>query len=387
MADDLDAPLGLTRPKPPFWVRIPFGILGLALMGLVATVVGVWLIFMRDPSGGEPQAIVKLDRSKTGIAKDDVAVAGSPREGEAARGEPAQQGVAEVTPAPAAGKGLEPVPPRRVPEAIEGQPLSTQPVARVSEKTRWGLLPRIAADGTRPLDVYARPTPRLPQATPRVVLVVGGLGISQTSTQEALRTLPPDVTLAFAPYGASLDRWMQKARSDGHELLLQVPMEPFDYPDNDPGPQTLLVGAPTDANTDRLMTLLGRLTNYVGVINYMGARYTADPTALGSTLAELTRRGLMYVDDGSSSRSIGEAAARTARTPFARADVVIDEVARDDAIRARLAQLEQVARTKGLAVGTASALPISLRNLQPWLQSLDGRGLVLVPVSAVGAQN
>lgn len=387
MADDLEAPLGLTRPKPPFWVRVPFGILGLALVGLVATVVGVWLIFMRDPTGGEPQAVVKLDRSKTGIAKDDVAVAGSPREGDARSdtGEPAQQGIGEI--APAAGKGIEPVSPRRVPEAVEGQPLSTQPIARVAEKTRWGVLPRIAADGTRPLDVYARPTPRRPQSTPRIALVVGGLGISQTSTQEALRTLPADVTLAFAPYGASLDRWMQKARADGHELLLQIPMEPFDYPDNDPGPQTLLVGATTEANTERLTTLLGRLTNYVGVINYMGARYTSDPTVLGSTLTEVTRRGLMYVDDGASSRSVAEAAARAAHTPFARADVVIDEVARDDAVRARLTQLEQIARTKGVAVGTASALPISLRNLQPWIQSLESRGLVLVPVSALAGGN
>ncbi len=387
MADDLEAPLGLTRPKPPFWVRIPFGILGLALVGLVGTVVGVWLIFMRDPTGGEPQAIVKLDRSKTGIAKDDVAVAGSPHETgtRSGSGEPAQQGVAELAPAP--GKGLAPVPPRRVPEAVEGQPLSTQPIARVAEKTRWGTLPRIAADGTRPLDVYARPTPRRPQSTPRIALVVGGLGISQTSTQEALRTLPADVTLAFAPYGASLDRWMQKARTDGHELLLQIPMEPFDYPDNDPGPQTLLVGASAEANTERLTTLLGRLTNYVGVINYMGARYTSDPTVLGGTLGEVTRRGLMYVDDGASSRSVAEAAARAAHTPFARADVVIDEVARDDVVRARLTQLEQIARTKGFAVGTASALPISLRNLQPWIQSLESRGLVLVPVSALAGGN
>lgn len=386
MANDLDAPLGLSRRKPPIWTRIPFGILGLALIGLVGSVLGVWLVFMRDPAAGEPQAVVKLDRSNTGIPKSDVAVAEPQREPDAGRGAdaPAQQGVAEVTPAP--GRGLEPVPPRRVPEVAEGQPLSTQPVPRVAEKTRWGLLPRIASDGTRPLDVYARPVPRRPQSVPRVVLIVGGLGISQTSTQEALRVLGPDVTLAFAPYGASLDRWMQKARADGHELLLQIPMEPFDYPDNDPGPQTLLVAASTDANTDRLMTSLARLTNYVGVVNYMGARYTADSTALAATLTELGRRGLMYVDDGSSSRSTGEATARTTHTPFARADLVIDEIGREDAIRARLTQLEQIARTKGVAIGTASALPISLRALQTWIQTLDGRGLVLVPVSAVASQ-
>ena len=385
MAGDLDAPLGLGRGKRPFWTRIPFGAMALVMVALGGALFGIWATFLRDPRGGEPQAVVRLDRSKTGIAKTDVAVAEA-APSEADRTADAKAGGEGLTEAkPAEGQALTPVAPRRVPEAIEGQPLSTQPIGRVSEKTRWGVLPRVAPDGTRPLDVYARPIPKRPQATPRIALVVGGLGISQTSTQEALRILGPDVTLAFAPYGASLERWMQKARTDGHELLLQIPMEPFDYPDNDPGPQTLLTGASTEANTDRLLTLMGRMTNYVGIVNYMGARYTGDPTALAATLTEIGGRGLMYVDDGSSSRSTAEATARTTRTPFAKTDVVIDEVARDDAIRARLTQLEQVARTRGWAVGSASALPISLRNLESWVKSLEGRGLVLVPVSALVA--
>jgi uncharacterized protein len=383
MTDDLSAPLGLTSTKRSWWRRLPLGVLGGGLLGLTGAVLGVWLAFVRDPSGGEPSTVVKIDRSKTGIPRGDVGVAEPVR--------PANGDGAEMGEAPAAGlseakpitdKGLEAVP-RRVPEAAEGQPLSTAPVQRVSEKTRWGVLPRIAADGSRPFDVYARPVPRRPQATPRVVLIVGGLGISQTSTQEALRVLGPDVTLAFAPYGASLDRWVQRARGDGHELLLQVPMEPFDYPDNDPGPQTLLTTASPDVNTERLMNLLGRLTNYVGVINYMGAKFTADDRALGGVVRELGGRGLMYVDDGSSSRSTAEGVTKASRAPFARGDVVIDAVATDDAISAKLTQLEQVARTKGMAVGTATALPITLKHLQNWTKSLEGRGLALVPVSAV----
>jgi polysaccharide deacetylase 2 family uncharacterized protein YibQ len=48
------------------------------------------------------------------------------------------------------------------------------------------------------------------------------------------------VSFALAPYGTDLEKLAERARADQHELLLQVPMEPFDYPDNDPGPQTLL---------------------------------------------------------------------------------------------------------------------------------------------------
>jgi uncharacterized protein len=382
MADDLSAPLGLASSKRALWRRLPFGLVGGGLLGLTGVVLGVWLAFVRDPSGGEPSAVVKIDRSKTGIPRGDVGVAEAekPANADGAEMGTSPAGLSEAK--PVTDKGLEALP-RRVPEASEGQPLSTAPIQRVSEKTRWGVLPRIATDGSRPFDVYARPVPRRPQATPRVVLIVGGLGISQTSTQEALRVLGPDVTLAFAPYGASLDRWMQRARSDGHELLLQIPMEPFDYPDNDPGPQTLLTSATSEVNGERLLNLLGRLTNYVGVINYMGAKFTADDKALGGVVHELSTRGLMFVDDGSSSRSTAEGVTKASRAPFARGDVVIDAIASEESISAKLAQLEQLARSKGVAVGTASALPITLKQLQAWTKSLEGRGLVLVPVSSV----
>ena len=385
MSDDLGAPLGLATGRRRWWRQLPFGLVGGVAIGVVATVMGVWILFIDDPAGGEPTAIVRIDRSKTGVPPSEVAVAGAPRPANAdgsdlAASQPPPAKPGEAKPSAGAQEQAQPV--MRVPEVVEGQPLSTSPVQRVSEKTRFGTLPRIASDGSRPLDVYARPTPRAAASNARVVLIVGGLGISQTGTQEALRILGPEVTLAFAPYGASLDRWMNRARSDGHELLLQLPMEPFDYPDNDPGPHTLLTGLDAASNNERLQFLLGRLTNYVGVVNYMGAKFTAHEPALTGALKEIGGRGLMFVDDGSSSRSLAEPTARTTRTPFARADVLIDAVPADDMITARLAQLEQMARAKGLAIGAATALPITLRHLEGWTKALEARGITLVPVSA-----
>ena len=55
-----------------------------------------------------------------------------------------------------------------------------------------------------------------------------------------------------------------RARGEGHEVLLQVPMEPFDYPDNDPGPQTLLTSLDAGQNIDRLHWLMSRFQGYVG---------------------------------------------------------------------------------------------------------------------------
>ena len=57
-------------------------------------------------------------------------------------------------------------------------------------------------------------------------------------------------------------------------------MEPFDYPDNDPGPQTLLTSLTPEQNLDRLHWLMSRFQGYVGLISYMGARLTASQQGL-----------------------------------------------------------------------------------------------------------
>ena len=111
---------------------------------------------------------------------------------------------------------------------------------RLLEKSRYGMIP-VVADGLKPFTVYAAEADRAKAAKmPVVAIVVGGLGVGAAKTTDAIMKLPPAVTLAFTPYGSDPAKLAERARAQRHEILLQIPMEPFDYPDNDPGPQTLL---------------------------------------------------------------------------------------------------------------------------------------------------
>ena len=127
---------------------------------------------------------------------------------------------------------------------------------------------------------------------------------------------------------------------------------------------------------------MSRITNYVGVMNYTGAKFTATSEQLGPVMKELAARGVMYIDDGSSSRSIAEGLSGTEHTPFARADMTIDAVSTEAAIDTRLKQLENLARSRGLAIGVASDLPVSVKRIVEWSKGLEDRGVLLVPVSA-----
>jgi polysaccharide deacetylase 2 family uncharacterized protein YibQ len=259
---------------------------------------------------------------------------------------------------------------------------------RFSESARHGLIPKIAPDGTRPAEAFAQPVKPIadrPNA-PRIAIVIGGLGIGVNGTSDALRKLPGPVTFAFAPYGSNLEAHIAQARERGHEILLQVPMEPFDYPANDPGPHTLLTSLEAEQNIDRLHWLMSRFQGYVGLINYMGGRFTASEQALSPVLRETAKRGLIYVEDGSSPRSLASQVAGASNLPFSKADVIIDAVPTRADVDRSLGRLEAAARAKGVAIGFASAVPVAIDRIAAWAKAAEARGILLVPISAVAAK-
>ncbi len=251
----------------------------------------------------------------------------------------------------------------------------------LTEKTQEGVLPVRAADGRRPFDVYARPWSGKRGA--KVAVIIGGLGISQSSTQRAIRTLPPEITLAFAPQGNSLSRWAQEARRGGHEILLQIPMEPFDYPSVNPGRGTLLTEDEPTKNLEELRRSMGRFTNYSGVVNYMGARFTSETTTFQPIIREIAARGLLFVDDGTSARSQTVALSESAKGAYAVGDLVIDDVQDKEAILKKLEQLEASARASGSAIATGTAFDTTVEAVAAWAEEAKKRGIEIVGVSAL----
>lgn len=249
------------------------------------------------------------------------------------------------------------------------------------EDSAYGPLPARSPDGRRPYDVYAGAWSGKPGT--RIAIVVGGLGISQTGTMNAIGSLPPGVTFGFSPSGNSLDRWMQEARRSGHELVLQVPLEPVGYPQVDPGEDTVTVDDAAAGDLSALHASLATITNYVGIMNYMGGRFVAEPAAMEPLIAELGRRGLMFFDDASSLRSVAADTAQLQSVPAAVSDLSIDRSQDPADIRSQLDTLERIARAEGTAIGVASAFDVSVATIAKWIGEARGRGIEIVPLSAL----
>ena len=390
--DDLSTPLGQsTERKRRF--RLSFN-----AMHALAAVLAVFLlgfagfaIFNENPLGGEPIARVAISvgdpaasQAKTTPMAKAAGVAEPPAIVRQAAPPTEQRTVTIIDGSSGARTDF------KVPGSAD-QAAPAEPAAmtmtginpRLLESSRYGMIP-VAADGLKPSSVYAGGNEIIrarASTMPSIAIVIHGLGVGAAKTNDAIVKLPGAVTLAFTPYGSDPTKLVERARTQGHEVLLQVPMEPFDYPDNDPGPQTLLTSGNAEQNIDRLYWHLSRFQGYAGLANFMGSRFVATDAAMQPVIREAAKRGLAYFDDGSAPRSVAGQIAQSQAVPFAKAELTIDVVPTVLEIDRALAQLETVARQRGVAVGVASALPISIDRIAAWIKVLESRGILLVPLT------
>lgn len=393
----------------------------LALGGVAAIAGGVafWAGPQPAANHGEPVVVLKLPAERTSAKPPGAGPADAPmrksidpdkpemktalepddaRPLEAGNGQAADTGTKSVRPGSAA--------PRRAPDAPPGMKTAriTDPARGgvstsgnrapklvitdergLQARTAYGRVPAVGKDGRRPSEVYARRAPAPPgnrRIQARIALVLGGMGISSEGTHVAINRLPPDVTLAFAPYGSGLQMLVDKARRDGHEVMLQLPMEPFDYPDNDPGPKTMLTGLPPSENVKRLEWLMSRFTGFFGVMNYMGARFTTSEPSLKPVLNWVAQHGLVFLDDGHSPRSKIRVTGQSVGLNVVRAHEIIDDGQTRDSIEQALKRLETRAMEDGLAIGVGSGLPVTVSLITAWSKTLKEKGIQLVPVSS-----
>ena len=301
--------------------------------------------------------------------------------GPEALSQPAAGQIAALSPEP--GQAAASPPQAESAEETGSIALPPVPVPDLVEDSQYGPLPKVALDGKRPAEVYARPSSHAKTAMggpARVAVLINGLGLPDAPSSEVLEGLPAPISVAYAAYGRSLQELVTKARADGHEVLLQIPLEPNNYPTEDPGPHTLLTTLPPDENLKRLQWLMSRYTGYVGITNHMGAKFETTREAMLPVLEEVKRRGLLYLDDGSVKGSAGEPIAGAIGLDYAMANVRLDEGA--GGLAKALAQLETVARERGTAIGVAKAKATTIKQLADWADKLEAKGLVLVPVSA-----
>ena len=391
---DLNAPLGMEPPSPS-----RRGLLLVAAASVTA-IVGAGLVFVlatADPHGGEPSAVASLplpSNSSSATLKPLERASGAARS--AAVDSTPTGSLAPTAPATEPSSPI--AKPNHVARMDEGELENGVRIYRgMDGASASGDASRgpLVIDVTRTLDDPLRRThattptvrvgtPEKPAAavTPRVAIFIGGMGLSQSATKTAIESMPPGVTLAFLPYGATVAASVDAAKAKGHEVLLQLPMQNGSG-GAAPGPHALRPDEPADALAADLKWSMSRFGDYAGVANLLGGQVMSNATTMSAVLKATAARNLFFVDDGTSRGSLVPTLAPQLGIAATRADVVLDATSDPTVVRANLESLISIARRKGQAIGMASGLPEHLGMIASFAANLPSQNIALVPVSAL----
>ena len=360
-------------------------VLGISVIGGLGAVIG-WLVVNGPETVAEREArrpILKVSVLEDGaVPESNTSLDNKPAPKPDSHGDDhamaSDEGDGHEKPAAPDGQGADPASTVPAPEEQKGPQFELALV----EETEKGMLPMVAPDGRKAWETYARPFDG-DTKLPRIAIIMTRMGVSRSLTEAAAGILSPEISFSFSPAASDLDNQVALAQRAGHETFLDIPMEPFGYPINDPGPLTLLTSLSAVDNLNRLESALGRTVGYAGVVGVKGSQFTTDEEALTPVLAVLKERGLMYVDSAATSRTIALEIAGSIQLPRAVANANIDDNPAISEMERRFAALERTARRTGYALGVVPPLPMTIDMLATWSATLAERGFTLVPATSI----
>lgn len=261
--------------------------------------------------------------------------------------------------------GLVPAP---VPDLYETSPAGPIPVAG-------------RQDGVTPFDAYKRPF-KPQEGKIKLSVVISDVGLSQAATTKIINDFPPDVTLAFSPYGTTTKILVDQAREAGHEAWLVLPMETSKYPIDDPGPSTLLLNASVAQNQQRLTSVLASANGYVGFVAQKNHAFRAEDSMTNPSISEIFERGLAIADSNTNVDSFVARAAARNNYPHVKNNFWLDDNLTPLALNQKIRQLIEYGQIHNSAVIMLNAYPASLNALQKFLNSAAAQDFQLAPLSA-----
>lgn len=232
-----------------------------------------------------------------------------------------------------------------------------------------------------PLKPALKPFPGLPAKLPKVAIIIDDIGYDRKIADKFLQ-LNADLTFSLLPHTPSQKSFARKVSKKGLEIMLHLPMEPYEYPQVDPGPGALLTSMSPDELISQLKKNLDAVPGIIGVNNHMGSKMTTVSSQIYQIFTVLKERELFFIDSRTTLNSICKPSARLFQIPFAQRNVFIDHIVDPDFIRRQLNHLIQIAYNRGEAVGIAHPHIETYTVLRAMLPDLQKK-VQIVPASQI----
>ena len=204
---------------------------------------------------------------------------------------------------------------------------------------------------------------------PEIAIIIDDIGYDK-KTALALSDLDSNITfsvLPFAPFGKEISKQLH---AKGSQLMLHLPMEPFEYPDINPGPGAILSSMSPDILLNQLKTNMKEVPNIVGVNNHMGSKLTTRSDQMNQIFTILKKKNLFFIDSRTALKSQCKASARLLKLRFGQRDIFLDNYQNQAYIAGQFEKLKALAVKHGSAIGIGHPYEATLHTLSKELPKL-----------------
>ncbi len=229
---------------------------------------------------------------------------------------------------------------------------------------------------------FKDPLASLPQSIstmPKIAIVIDDMGMNKEQSWAAIELNFP-LTLSFLPYATQIQEMADKGKSNGHDIMLHIPMQPLDTKVN-AGENILEMGVSEEILIERLEQNFLALNSYVGINNHMGSAFTQDENGMNILMSYLQGKNIFFLDSRTTAESVAENTAKTHEVNFLSRDVFLDHEETYEYTKEALERLERIALENGSAIAIGHPKELTLNTIKKWASTLEAKNIELVNLS------
>ena len=215
----------------------------------------------------------------------------------------------------------------------------------------------------------------------KLSIIVTNLGLRNDSIERA-KTLPTEVSFAFSPYSYELQNKIDEATKAGRESLLNLMLEPANYPMEDTGTLTIQSHFENTQNIFRLQSTAKKANGYIGFLTNVDEVVTHNLESVSPVLKSIKDMDKFFAFYRLPANSSLEREAKPMALDIVAINLLLDDNLSEKEILDKLTAAEdEILLNDKKVVVAIRPYEISINTLKKWLDDNLNAGFQIAPIS------
>jgi hypothetical protein len=173
----------------------------------------------------------------------------------------------------------------------------------------------------------------------------------------------------------------------GYQGVIGLPLEPYDYPNPDPGPLTILTGASPEENRRKTNSVLAKTPQETSVIGEYGSRFTLSEAELEPVMKEIRNHGGAFIDPRTTLYSKVPKIGKILAMDWYQIGLTLPLRSNAKDAEAFFKKVIRNAQENGIVIVSIPAIPDFISLLENWMDVLEDKGITLVTIADLKKTN